>query len=241
MVCLGGRGDRVTSKQFLISGRGGGKPYRVTEVDRAVVIARLDAIFPGSQSPHATLRVETVIERAKALGAEVTSRPVDARGPAALVLGDLPSRNEDVFVVSDTERCLRVPAERLEDFVTRGREVAGEVSFDGDALFVCTTAKRVVVRHHEGFVFDLVDTSVPEPRAVCNACLHLRDDLTSAWIREASEGRPRTTYYCDDDFAFVGHRAVVAPTACPHCANTSVVVPVDEATAEGIARFASRA
>ncbi len=84
-------------------------------------------------------------------------------------------------------------------------------------------------------------SSSTEPRAVCNACLHLRDDLTSAWIREASEGRPRTTYYCDDDFAFVGHRAVVAQAPCPHCAKTSVVVPVDEATAEGIARFASRA
>lgn len=234
----------MTSKQILISVRGGGRPYRVTEVDRAVVIARLDAIFPGSPSPHAALGVDTVIERAKALGAEVTSCPVevDARGEelAVVVLGDLISRNEDVFVVAGTERCFRVPAERLEDFVTRGREVTGELSFDGDALFVCTKGKRVIVLHHEGFVFDLVDTSVPELRAVCNACLHLRDDLTSAWIREASEGRPRTTYYCDDDFAFVGHRAVVAQAPCPHCASTSVVVPVDEDTAEGIARFTSR-
>lgn len=232
----------MTSKQILIPGRDGAKPFRVTEVDPAVVLARLDAIFPNPGAPQSSfvaLGVDGVIDRGRAAGAKVTSHPVEANAP--LVLRDLTSRNEDVFVVGATERCFRVPAERLEEFVTRGHEVTGEVGFERDALVVCTKGKRVLVLHHEGFVVDLVDTSVPEWFAVCNACLHVRDDLTSTWIREASEGRPRTTYYCNDDFAFVGHKAAAAPTPCPHCANTSVFVPVDEDTAQGIARFTSRA
>jgi hypothetical protein len=220
-----------------------GEHFRVTEVSKSLVEDRLELVFPGLRqfASGSALGVDVVIGHAKSIGAQVTASEIDVNASAAelaiVVLRDLPSLHEDVFVVSDQERCFRVPAERLVDFVSREPELTGEVSFDGDELFVCTRSKRVVVLHHEGWVFDVVSTRVSELLAVCNACLHLRSDVSAEWIRSASEGKARTTYYCDDDFAFVALKPAAFPTPCPSCKNTSIVVPVDEETAEGIARF----
>jgi hypothetical protein len=64
--------------------------------------------------------------------------------------------------------------------------------------------------------------------AVCNACLRRRTDLTEAWIHAASVGKERTTHYCSDDFAFAALESVTSPAVCPHCRNSTSVIPVDE-------------
>lgn len=73
--------------------------------------------------------------------------------------------------------------------------------------------------------------------AVCNACLRLRADLDEPWIRAASAGKARTTHYCSDDFAFAAPEGALAPTACPHCRNSSVVIAVDTRLARTIAAY----
>jgi hypothetical protein len=61
----------------------------------------------------------------------------------------------DVYVVTHRMRCHRVAASQLVDFVLRQYELVGEHAFEGDELVIGVTAPRVLVWHHEGWVFDL--------------------------------------------------------------------------------------
>lgn len=39
---------------------------------------------------------------------------------------------------------------------------------------------------------------------VCLACLRVRGDVDGEWLARESAEKKRTTYFCDDDFAFPG-------------------------------------
>ena len=72
-----------------------------------------------------------------------------------VILGDLAEAPEDVFVVS-LPHCRRVHRGSLREFVLRGPEITDDRSFTGDdELFICASSRRIVVLHHEGWVFDL--------------------------------------------------------------------------------------
>jgi hypothetical protein len=74
---------------------------------------------------------------------------------ARRVLRGLWTLQEDVLTVSHLQRCFRVPASHLVDFVVHGASVTGDRSLDGDDLFVCTHSERVIVLQHGGWVFDV--------------------------------------------------------------------------------------
>jgi len=71
------------------------------------------------------------------------------------VLQSLWTLPEDVLTVSHLQRCFRIPASHLVDYVIHGAGVTGDKSLDGDDLFVCVRSMRVIVFHHEGWVFDV--------------------------------------------------------------------------------------
>jgi hypothetical protein len=71
------------------------------------------------------------------------------------VLRDLPTLDGDILTVSFRQRCFRIPAAYLVDFVLHGDRVTGDLLLDGDDLFVCARSPRVIVLHHEGWVFDV--------------------------------------------------------------------------------------
>ncbi|MGH7633888.1 MAG: hypothetical protein ACRENC_09180 [Gemmatimonadaceae bacterium] len=62
---------------------------------------------------------------------------------------------EDILTVSHLQRCFRMPASHLIDFVLHGADATGDRSLDGDDLFVCARTPRVIVLHHEGWIFDV--------------------------------------------------------------------------------------
>ena len=74
---------------------------------------------------------------------------------ARRVLRNLWTLQEDVLTVSHFQRCFRIPAAHLVDFVIHGTAATGDKSLDGDDLFVCARSARVIVFHHEGWVFDV--------------------------------------------------------------------------------------
>lgn len=87
------------------------------------------------------------------LGEDFTRLSPEALLP--LVLGDLAGAAEDIFAV-DLPRCRRIPAGELSAFVRRPAVELGDVSFAGDdEVFVCTVSPRIIVLHHEGWVFDV--------------------------------------------------------------------------------------
>jgi hypothetical protein len=172
-----------------------GKPLAevLIEVSKAVVAARLEALFPGlelyatqqhrlsqqrrqaimARAGHApaTLTVfppeslvltpDYILDHAKQL-AQIDSDRIgeDQVGErndviARRVLRTLWTLEEDVLTVSHVQRCFRLPASCLVDFVVHGASVTGDKSLDGDDLFVCTRSARVIVLHHEGWVFDV--------------------------------------------------------------------------------------
>jgi hypothetical protein len=72
-----------------------------------------------------------------------------------IVLGSLEDAQEDVLAVS-LPRCRRIHRGALRAFVLRERQGLDDVSFaGGDELFMGTSSPRLVVLHHEGWVFDL--------------------------------------------------------------------------------------
>jgi hypothetical protein len=72
-----------------------------------------------------------------------------------LVLGDLLDAQEDVFAVA-LPRCRRIQRGALRAYVLRERAGLDDVAFAGDdELFVATSSPRIIVLHHEGWVFDL--------------------------------------------------------------------------------------
>lgn len=74
---------------------------------------------------------------------------------ARRVLRGLTTLQEDVLTVSHLQRCFRIPASHLIDFVLRGADATGDRLLDGDDLFVCARSPRVIVLHHEGWIFDV--------------------------------------------------------------------------------------
>jgi hypothetical protein len=70
--------------------------------------------------------------------------------------------DEDVYVVSSRGACHRVHAVRLSDFVRRDVSVTGDVSLDGDEVFVASRTNHLVVVHHSGWIFRIwADNSAP--------------------------------------------------------------------------------
>ena len=120
-------------------------------------------VHPNKPSPFATasggtacLDVDYIVEHATALGARVSKRQLQSSSwdgaleeLTALLLGDMDSTDEAVFVVSDKQECCRTPAEELRQFVEK------DTSFPGDEVFVWPVTARIVIVHHEGWLFDV--------------------------------------------------------------------------------------
>lgn len=71
------------------------------------------------------------------------------------VLRGMWTLQEDVLIVSHVQRCFRVPASHLVDIVIDRADVTGEKWLTGDDLFVCTRTARLIVLHHNAWVFDV--------------------------------------------------------------------------------------
>lgn len=74
---------------------------------------------------------------------------------ARRVLRGLTTLQEDVLTVSHLQRCFRIPAAYLIEFVLHGAGTTGDMLLDGDDLFVCARSPRVIVVHHEGRIFEV--------------------------------------------------------------------------------------
>jgi hypothetical protein len=150
---------------------------QVTEILKAVVAERLEAIFPGLGSYEQAVRARAStppgnlgqalpgyadgwVAKAHAridsdqIGEDQVGERNDAI--ARRVLRSLWTLQEDVLTVSHLQRCFRIPASHLVDFVIHGAGVTGDKSLDGDDLFVGAHSMRVIVFHHEGWVFDVM-------------------------------------------------------------------------------------
>lgn len=106
---------------------------------------------PWGQLPLATLvlGVDAIIDHARALGAAVDGRPIDDR-LAALAPGLAELADEPLWVVTDdlaSHYC------RATELLAHAR--GDDLVLDGDLVCVATCTPRVLILHHEDWIFDL--------------------------------------------------------------------------------------
>lgn len=110
-------------------------------------------IYTGPPDAH-LLGPDTLLEHAETLGWHIDSKNLASLADddfIPTILGDLPALAEPIFVVTHANGCHLVPAADLVNFVADEPDIHRH----GDALFVCAASPRIVVAHHEDWLFKL--------------------------------------------------------------------------------------
>jgi len=126
-------------------------------------VALWNRVHPDEASPFklwsresACLDVDYIIEHATTIGAKIEKRRIEAE-PEEGDLGNLlapllpgaVNPNEDVLFVSHEQACSRMPSAGLQQFIEE------RVVLSGDEILAGTTTARIIVLHHEGWLFVL--------------------------------------------------------------------------------------
>ena len=130
----------------------------VEPVTNAEAERRLEELLPGVGGHLGS--PDAILTRARELGATITREEVGEVRKVTLelaryILHGLWELDEPILIVTHRVRCFRVDAARLLELVLDQYPVIGEHSFEGDQLFICTRSRRLLVWHHEAWVFDV--------------------------------------------------------------------------------------